>query len=320
MIINGHLKFHTQGAGELQNAFLSHDFAEPSEVLFGLVQKMEQALKDLSASVDLTEIIAANTAATTVLMSIEQAQSSTTSLIAAQARSMGKEFQILFNLNRQFADPQQYQLVTDSEADFRVDFAPDQIDVIPTANPEVASKFQRMQQGQVLMEQWDRLEKVGANMPVIMRTYMDMIGVEEADLILPEPNEDTQALMQRAAESQKAAAEAQQKASESQQRLFDAQSEALVAQAKKSEAQAIVETSKLPLLLAELRAKIIKTLEEAESEDLKNQTSLYTSNFDELDRVMDLLTKGQAIQLLEQQQAAPQQQPQQAAPQSTGAP
>jgi len=266
-------------AAELQNAFLPHMFKEPSETLFALTQKMEQALKDLSASVDLSEIIAANTSATTVLMSIEQAQGSTTSLISAQARSMSKEFQILFNLNRKFTDPKQYQNVTDTDADFKVDFAKDQIDVIPTANPEIASKFQRIQQGQILMDQWERLQQVGANMAFVMRNYLGAIGVEEVDQILPEPNEDTQAMMQEAAQAQTAA-------SESQQKLLDAQSTALIAQSKRSEAQATADMEKLPMEIEELKAKIKKTLEEAESEDVKNQTDKYMAEFD---RIQDLM-------------------------------
>lgn len=260
---------------ELQNAFLPHTFKEPSETLFALTQKMEETLKDLSASVDLSEIIAANTSATTVLMTIEQAQGSTTSLISAQARSMSKEFQILFNLNRKYTDPKQYQAVTDSDADYRVDFAKDTIDVIPTANPEIASKFQRIQQGQILMDQWERLQQVGANMALVMRNYLNAIGVEETDQILPEPNEDTQAMMQEAAQAQKAA-------SESQQKLLDAQADALIAQAERSRAQANADMQKLPMEIEELKAKVRKLLEESESEDLKNQTDMYMKEFDQL--------------------------------------
>lgn len=264
---------------DLQNAFLPHMFKEPSETLFALTQKMEEALKDLSASVDLSEIIAANTSATTVLMTIEQAQGSTTSLISAQARSMSKEFQILFNLNRRYTDPVQYQAVTDTDADYKTDFAKDLIDVIPTANPEIASKFQRIQQGQILMDQWERLQQVGANMAFVMRNYLNAIGVEETDQILPEPNEDTQAMMQEAAQAQKAAAESQQK-------LLDAQGEALIAQSERSRAQAKADMDKLPMEIEELKAKVRKLLEEAESEDLKNQTDMYMQEFDRLQELL----------------------------------
>lgn len=306
---------------DLQNAFLPHLFKEPSQTLFALTQKMEQALKDLSASVDLSEIIAANTSATTVLMTIEQAQASTTSLISAQARSMSKEFQILFELNRKYTDPKQYQAVTDSDADYAVDFAKDQIDVIPTANPEIASKFQRIQQGQILMDQWERLQGVGANMAMVMRNYLNAIGVEETDQILPEPNKDTQTMMQEAAQAQKATAESQNKLMDAQSEALLAQGESLKANAEKSRTQMKVDMAKLPVEIHEVRAKIIKLLEEAESEHATNQIDLYMAEFDKLDRTIAAINTptpeqtqpqlgGLQQQLLQQQPQQPQQAPQ----------
>ena len=244
---------------DLPNGLLPHMFKEPSQTLFELLQKTEDVLKSLSATVDMSEIIAANTSATTVLMGIEQAQSSTTSLMAAQARSMGKEFQIFFRLNRIYTDPEHYKLITgDPEADYAEDFSKENIRVRLTANIEMVSKFQRIQQGQILLDQWEHLEGVGANMIMVMRNYLKAIGIEEIDMLLPEPEKDTQQMMQEAAQAQKAT-------SESQSKLFDAQSEALLAQAKKSTADADAVTKELPAKIRETIAKTLKLYEEAEA-------------------------------------------------------
>jgi len=245
--------------GDLQNGLLPHMFKEPSVVLFELTQKVEEVVKSFSANVDMSDIIAANTSATTVLMGIEQAQVSTTSLMSQQARSMGKEFQIFFELNRIYTDPEHYKVITgDPEADYEADFAEDNVQVSLTANPEMASKFQRIQQGQIMMDQWERLESTGANMPMVLRKYLMAIGVEGIDEILPEPNEDTQQMMQAASEAQKGAAEAQQK-------LLDAQSAALIAQAEKSQTDAQLATKELPAKLHKLKAETLKIYEEAEA-------------------------------------------------------
>jgi hypothetical protein len=246
-------------------------------------------VKEIVSSADLSEVLSTNTAASTVLMMIEEAQSSTTSLMAEQARSMSKEFQIIYTLNAVYTDPQQYQEVLDDpEADYQADFSEGGYDISPTANPEMASKSQRIQQGQILNDNFDRIVQAGGDPAAIERRFLESLGIDDIDELLPPP---TQPFM----EAQTQAQQAQTKLSESQSNLMDAQARALEANAQSMLMGAEVKQAKLPEEIQKLKSETIKNLEQAESEEAINQIDLYTSQLKQIEGIQALIaTLGEA--------------------------
>jgi chaperonin GroES len=279
----GELKSTNIAPAELMNGILYHQFKDPSPVLFQLAQEMRGIVKEIVSSADLSEILSTNTAASTVLMMIEEAQSSTTSLMAEQARSMSKEFQIIFALNAVFTDPKHYQEVLDDpEADYEADFSSGGFDILPTANPEMASKAQRIQQGQILNDNFERLQQAGADVRAVEYRFLESLGIDNIDELLPPPSQDFMA-------AQTQAQQAQAKLSESQSNLMDAQAKALEANAQSMLMGAEVKQAKLPEEIEKLKSETIKNLEKAESEQAGNQIDLYTSQLKQIEGIQSLI-------------------------------
>ncbi len=285
----GELKSTNVPPQDLMNGILYHQFKEPSSVLLQMGQEIRSIIKEIVSSADLSEILSTNTAASTVLMMIEEAQSSTTSLMAEQARSMSKEFQIIYALNAVYIDPRQYQdVLDDPAANYEADFSEGGFDILPTANPEMASKSQRIQQGQILNENFDRLVQAGADASAIERRFLESLGIDNIDEILPPPTEEFMAAQTKA---QEATAQTQQE----QAKLLSAQSAALEANAQEMLVNAEVKRAKLPEEVEKLRSETVKNLEQAESEEAVNQINLYTSQLKQIDGIQKLIaTLGEA--------------------------
>lgn len=289
----GEWKQTNVNTADLQQGVLPHQFKEPSSTLLQLVSDIGANLKEISASADIAEIVGGNTAATTVLMMIEETQSATTSLMAEQARSMGDEFQVMYKLNSLYADPADYMRVLDQQADFEADFKQDDLDLVPTADPSMSSKAQRIQQGQILMDQFDRIQGIGGDPRAVMVRFLESIGITDIQDILPEP---TQEFMQAQAQAQQSTAQAQA----AQERFFNAQADALDATTQKTMIDAQVKMQKLPEEIAKMEAETIKLLEQAESEEMKNALSVYTAQFGAIRQITDALGEPSPMQPAQQ--------------------
>lgn len=279
----GELKSTNIPAQDLMNGILYHQFKEPSTVLLQLMQDMRGYIKEVVSSADLSEILSTNTAASTVLMMIEESQSSTTSLMSEQARSMGKEYQIIFALNAIYTDPEHYQEVLDNPAaDYEADFSSGGYDILPTANPEMASKSQRIQQGQILNENFERLVQAGGDPHAIEYRFLESLGIDDIDELMPPPSQEFMAV-------QTQAKQAQAQASEAQAKLMAAQATALEANAQSMLTNAQIKEAKLPEEIEKLKSETIKNLEQAESEQAGNQIDLYTSQLKQIEGIQALM-------------------------------
>jgi hypothetical protein len=94
--------------------------------------------------------IPANTPAATVLSMIEQGQRVYSGIHKRIFRAMREEFKKLYRLNGIYTDPNQYMEMLNQPADPRMDFNPFDMDVMPTASPELSSKQQRRAQAEAL--------------------------------------------------------------------------------------------------------------------------------------------------------------------------
>lgn len=274
-------------ANDLQNGVLPYQFKEPSNGLFTLNEATKKEIDELTVNMDLDGVIAPNAPATTTLALIQEAMLSTSARLQSIVNSESAEFSIIHRLNSLFVDPEQYKrILDDEEADFEADFDMVDQNMVPTANPEMSSRMQRMNQANAIVTQVLPLvaQRPDADLQEPIDNFLRAIGAEDmVGKIFPTEEEQS--------EEQKARIQAQQeqaKRAEALQQLQIAQAERdLQVREDVAEAKIIRDNASALKDLAEigrLKADTILKLEQAESEQLKNRIDLYTAELDQLDR------------------------------------
>jgi chaperonin GroES len=104
---------------KIRDAMVAHDFKGPSPVLFQLLGLMIDAGKQIAS---VQEVLTGDTGArtmqpTTLLALIEQGLKVFTAIIKRVFRSLKREFELLYELNRRYPDEQAYAEIIDWEPD-----------------------------------------------------------------------------------------------------------------------------------------------------------------------------------------------------------
>ncbi len=286
-------------ARNLQTSMLPNPAREPSQTLFALNEKLEAQGRDFIAGVDASGQIQSNTAPTTALAMVQEAMISTSALMGRVLDSMSEEFQVLFMLNRRFFDPEAYKkILDDPQADSKNDFNSEELDVVPTASAEMSSNLQRIQLATVQMEQWQTVLQVGGNPIPIIKGFFDAIGSQNVEQIFPEGDaaqtEEEKAQLDAMRQQQELSNELQQQQLEMtklQVQLLTREQDRLDIdqQRKNADTASSIEERDANTDLKE--AQTIKTLEEAETENLANQTDQYTQGLQIIDGMKDRVVK-----------------------------
>ena len=174
---------------DLKNGILPVPFKEPSQTLLELVTNTQAQAKEFIATTDTSGQIQANTAPTTALAIIQEAMLPLSAIMSRHIDSMSREFQILFALTGLNADNDDYlEVVDDKEANLQTDFRTVGLDIMPTANAEMASRAQRIQLAESELLQFDRVLQAGGNPIPIIKNYFEAIGSQQVGAIFPEEN------------------------------------------------------------------------------------------------------------------------------------
>lgn len=264
---------------DLQGSIMPLVFKEPSQTMLAMVESFKNDALRLASASDMSDVFGPNTAATTVLGLLEEAMSTTTSLMKSVTVSMGNEFKVMYRLNRQFADPKEYQRVLDDEAaDYKKDFGDKDLDIQPTANPENSNQIKRIQVAQIEMNNLEQLVANGADGYEICRSFIEVVDSDNVDSIFPERTEDFMA-------AQTANQQAQAAQSEAQAAWFDADKNRMLQETQYKGLETKIKIDKLPEELEKLKAETILLLEKAESEDAKNLLDKYTAHIDAFQKI-----------------------------------
>lgn len=277
--------------GQLANSIMPLPYKEPSPTLFALNDKMEAGARSFAANVDAGGQLTANTAPTTALALIQETLIQHTAHMTLINNSMSKEFKILFALNRDYLDDTEYQeIVGDEEAVFSEDFNTDGLSVVCGANPEMSSRMQRMMLSEAEMSQVPMVIQAGGNPIPIIKNYYKRIGSDNLDEIFPneaEMSPEDKAQMQ----AMKQATDMQNQMAQQQLQMVTLQTELLKRAEDRKDQEFLVaskeQMAKIDKLLEEVtkvKAETILTLEKAETEQVKNQISIYTAASNELDK------------------------------------
>lgn len=176
-------------AEHLRNAVLPHQFKEPSPTLFQLMQFVNSAAQDLSSSADLKGALSQQAPATTTLALVADQEAAGSALIMRLFRSLTQEIMKVAQINSKFIDPEKYKSITnDPKADFKKDFDLRALHIVPTANPELSSKMQRLQQAQALMNilSLPPEQLAGIDTKPIIKSFMEALNFADADKVIPE--------------------------------------------------------------------------------------------------------------------------------------
>lgn len=284
-------------AEHLAQSFMPFPYKEPSQMLFMLLQMMEQQARGFSANVDAG--IQSNTAPTTALAMIQESMLKQTAHNSMIADAMAEEFKILYLLNRDYFSSQRYaEIVGDDESSFEEDFNEDGIHITCASNPETSSKMQRMLLAEAEMQQVPLVIQAGGNAVEIIKNYFNRIGSENTDKIFPneaEMSPEDKAQMQAMRQAQEQANELQ----DTQKKLLTAQTEILLAGEKRKDAEFAeaqkensIKFEKMSEEIEKLRAETALTWEKRNTEDVNNGLAITGAISGEMDKAAELDKEG----------------------------
>lgn len=162
---------------------------EPSQTLFSLLGMLMQVGRDLSSTTDVLmgKQPAQNVASSTVSQLVEQGTKVFIAINKRLYRSLKKEYEKLYCLNYKYLKQEDYIAVLDNpEADVKKDFAEDNLDIVPVADPNVSSETQRVMRAG-MVQQLKTADPREADRLLLQALQMDTEVIEKL-LPAPDPN------------------------------------------------------------------------------------------------------------------------------------
>ena len=170
---------------DLRKGIFPFNYKEPSTVLFNLLGMLVESGEKVIAVSEmmLGQNPGQNQPATTTMAVLEQGLSVFTSIYRRMYRSQAREYQTIYNLIQGNLDEQFYiEIMDDPEASLK-DFRREGLDLVPHADPNIASSVQRSLKAKSL------LEKIQMGLPLnVQEVTRRVLEIEE--------HENIEALMQ----------------------------------------------------------------------------------------------------------------------------
>jgi chaperonin GroES len=185
----GEYKVVQAQGGDLRNGIYERTFPGPSQIMFNLLEMMLGAAKDITSVKDIITGDASNQAPVgTTLALIEQGLQVFTAIYKRIYRSLGQEFGVIYDDLSAHGDEEVAEdymnVLDDPQADFAKDFAENDIDIKPVADPSSVTKMQQMAKAQFMLA----LRGTGLNDLEIDKYAMEVAGVDDIDRFLPPEN------------------------------------------------------------------------------------------------------------------------------------
>jgi len=172
---------------------------DPSPVLFNLLDLLLKSGKELAsvAEIFVGKMPGQNTPATTTMATIEQGMKVFTAVYKRVYRSLAKEFQKLYVLNREYMNPEEYVDVLDEPVP-QSDYMSPQHDIIPNADPTAVSS----QEKQARVQAVGQLLQLGTVNPMeYTKMYFDAFDIPNAEQLINQPQPQGPSPEQQAAEA-----------------------------------------------------------------------------------------------------------------------
>ena len=158
---------------------------DPSPVLFNLLDLLLKSGKELAsvAEIFVGKMPGQNTPATTTMATIEQGMKVFTAVYKRVYRSLAKEFQKLYVLNREYMNPEEYVEVLDEPVQ-QMDYLGSENDIIPAADPTAVSNQEKQAKVQALMQ----ILNLGTINPMaVTKLYLEAFEIPNAESYINQP-------------------------------------------------------------------------------------------------------------------------------------
>ena len=158
---------------------------DPSPVLFNLLDLLLKSGKELAsvAEIFVGKMPGQNTPATTTMATIEQGMKVFTAVYKRVYRSLAKEFQKLYVLNREYMNPQEYVEVLDEPVE-QEDYMGSENDVIPAADPTAVSNQEKQAKVQALLQ----ILQLGTINPMaVTELYLEAFEIPNPEKYINQP-------------------------------------------------------------------------------------------------------------------------------------
>lgn len=268
----GEWKFVQTPGDDIRKGILPLPVHEPSATLFQLLGLMLEAGKYLASQSELLsgEQTQPNVPATTTLALIEQGLKVFSSIYKRVHRSLKGEFHKLRSLNRRWTTPEEYNMVIDDPENRspQIDYSFSDCDIEPVSSTADVSDTQKLLKGQALLE----LRGQGLDDDVIMRRYLEALQVADIDELFPQtppPNPQVEYMMQQLA--------MQHAAVQQKERELDLK-----------EYELVIKDAEAYERMGKLRADAIKSIAQAEAEEIGPQLEQYKAMTERIGGILDI--------------------------------
>ena len=175
--------------GAMKDAIVPIPVRDPSNVLFLLLGMLIDSGKELASIQDVMTGGGPQSAAVgTTLALIEQGMKVYTSVFKRLWRAEKEEFKLLYKLNAEFLEEEDYRNVLDNpEANFKEDYELESMDIAPAADPNMATDIQKAARAQALQSFHGRPWINGAE---IDRETMEAMNIADPDRFLIPPSDE----------------------------------------------------------------------------------------------------------------------------------
>ena len=163
-------------------------YKEPSSVLYQLLGNIVDEGRRFASMADMKVAdMNQNAPVGTTLAIMERAMKVQSAIQARIHASLKQEFKILAGIIRDYTSPS-YPYETEEGTEIKAEDFDDRVDVIPVSDPNASTMSQRIMQYQAAMQLAQQSPGL-YDMPLLHRQMMELIGIPNADKIVPMPDE-----------------------------------------------------------------------------------------------------------------------------------
>lgn len=166
----------------LKDSLVPYPTAEPSPVLFSLLEFLLQGAQQLAAISDQTtgQKTSPNEPATTTLARLQEGLRVFSAIHKRVITALTGEVRELYRLNRLHLDPQDYaNILDDPQANKDSDFEGVRADIAPTADPNIAGDVVRQARQQAILQ---AVAGAGGNIQEAARDVLEAMHVDKGDV------------------------------------------------------------------------------------------------------------------------------------------
>lgn len=171
-------------SGSIRDNILPLPYKEPSQVLAGLMDRIIEEGRRFASAADMkVSDMSAQAPVGTTLAILERTLKIMSAVQARIHYSMQEEFRLLKDIIRDFLPPS-YDFEPDEGRPSIKQEDYDQVDVVPVSDPNAATMSQKVVQYQAVFQLAQSTPQI-YNMPYLHRQMIDVLGVKNADKIVP---------------------------------------------------------------------------------------------------------------------------------------